>query len=249
MNEVKINELKEVLKPLYQQLLDKTSGFPEKKFPFAVQWGQYYDPESGDGILFVGRATNEWHSVSDDLERLFGDPDSDDCIFNCSDQMSWVYDCWVYHRLEQQRTKYSNARSAFWRVIRSVAAAFYTSGKELNYVAWSNVCKIQRESGKNPTGRIFDLQIATCQRIFAQEIAILKPRIVVMFIGGYGKREILSYMNGGEAPIPIDIKEWDRYRASVYIIGRTIYICTEHPMCKPERPHIECLVNLIKQYR
>ena len=208
-----------------------------------MQWGKNYDPEAGDGILFVGRATNKWHLGSDDLERLFGDPDSDDCIFNCSDQMSWVYDS-----VEQHWTNYNTARSAFWRVIRSVAAAFYTSGKELNYVAWSNVCKIQRESGKNPTGLMFDLQISTCQRIFAKEIAILKPRIVVMFIGDYGKREILSYMNLGAAPHPIEIKKWDHYCTSVYLISGTYYICTEHPMGKPELPHIECLISLIKLY-
>ncbi len=248
MNEVKINELKEGLKPLYHELLDKTSGFPGKKYSFAVQWGKYYEPEAKDGIIFVGRATNRWRSGSDDLEKLFGNPDSDDCIFNRTDQMIWVYEG-VGDLVDKGVKKYNTNRSAFWRVIRSVAAAFYPSGTELNYVAWSNVCKIQGESGKNPTGPMFDLQIATCQRIFAKEISVLKPRIVVMFIGGFGKREILSYMNGGEALDPVDIQKWGRYNASVYFINGTYYICTEHPMRKPERPHIDCLVNLIKQFR
>lgn len=228
--------LEPILRPLYQRLVTDVEHLSGSKVAFAIQWGKHY--QSGNPkIVFVGRATNEWHSTKEDVDILFGDPYKKETIFNCYDQMTWV-------DRDAQSTMYATNHSAFWRVVRAVSRNYFPDD-ELNHVAWSNVCKIQYESGKNPNGRIYDYQIETCQKIFKAEMDVLQPQFVIMFIGGFGKNEILSYMNGGEMPECIEAENWNRYHAEVYKIGQIHYICTEHPMCKNESEHIECIISLI----
>ncbi len=235
------NKLEPLLRPLYYELIMSVSHLSGKKDAFAVQWGKNYPVSKNNGIMFVGRATNQWHTTEVNIDVLFGDSKKESTIFNCDDQMSWVYHCW-------QGKDYATGRSAFWRVIRAVSGFFY-SEDELSYVAWSNVCKIQMDSGKNPTNKIYDCQIETCQKIFKAELEVLSPRFVILFIGNYGKRDILSYMNHGNMPEPIATADWDRYKAYIYKIDDTIYICTEHPMGKNESEHINCLIALINKYK
>lgn len=232
--------LEPVLRPLYQELMNSVKHIFGKKYAFAVQWGDHYPSFLNKGILFVGRATNKWHTTEEDLEVLFGDPQENSTIFNCDDQMTWVNDC-------ARGEKYQTNRSAFWRVIREVSKSFYPED-ELNHVAWSNVCKIQKEGGKNPEGRFFDSQIETCQKIFKAEMDVLSPKFVIMLVGGYGKREILTYMNCETMPDKIETRTWDIYKADVYKIDETVYVCSEHPMGKNEREHIECLKSIVSDY-
>lgn len=229
------------LKPLYRRLIEEVKELPGPKDAFAVQWGKFYPQNANEGILFVGRATNQWHTTEEDVNVLFGDPKLGSTIFNCDDQMTWVYDCW-------NGKKYATRRSAFWRVIRTVANSFYGTD-ELNHVAWSNICKIQKDNGKNPEGRMFDNQIKTCQEIFRTELEVLSPKFVIMFIGNYGKREMLSYINGGVMPQETEIVGWSSYKAMVYKIGEILFICSEHPMRKEETAHINCIRNLIQKYK
>ena len=233
-------ELEPIIKPLYRELIGSVKHINGEKDTFAIQWGKYYPSLKNNGLLFVGRATNEWHTTEENIDVLFGDPRLGSTIFNCYDQMEWVYNDW-------DGEGYATKRSAFWRVIRSVSKSFYPED-ELNHVAWSNVCKIQMDSGNNPSDKLFDCQIQICQKIFKAEIDVLSPKIVVMFIGGYGKREILSYMNNGSMPKIIETRNWDKYKAEVFKIDKTIYICTEHPMCKKESDHVSCLISLIRDY-
>lgn len=234
-------QLEPKLRPLYSKLIKDVSHIKVLKDTFAVQWGKFFPKEKNEGILCVGRATNEWYTTEENIDVLFGNSEMSSTIFNCDDQMTWVYDCW-------DKGTYQTRRSAFWRVIRAVANSFYGID-ELNHIAWSNVCKIQKHSGKNPQGEMFDCQIKTCQEIFKTEIEILSPKFIIMFTGNYGRKEILSYMNGGNMPQPIDIDYWGRYKAIVYKIGNEYYICTEHPMGKEEHSHIECLKKQINKYK
>ena len=233
------SQLEPILKPLYQRLINDVKHLPYLKDAFAVQWGKNYSSVNNK-IMFVGRATNQWHTTEENVDVLFGNPTQMSTIFNCDDQMTWVYDC-------ARGKEYSTNRSAFWRVIRAVSRNYFPDD-ELNHVAWSNVCKIQYDSGKNPSGELYQSQIETCQKIFKVEIDVLQPQFVIMLVGWFGKTDILSYMNGGEMPECIERKNWDSYHAEVYKIGRTTYICTEHPERKNENEHIRCIISLIDKY-
>ena len=96
---------------------------------------------------------------------------------------------------------------------------------------------------------MFDNQIKTCQEIFRTELEVLSPKFVIMFIGNYGKREMLSYINGGVMPQETEIVGWSSYKAMVYKIGEILFICSEHPMRKEETAHINCIRNLIQKYK
>jgi len=231
------SQLEPNLKPLYQDLIKNVAHLDGEKCTFAVQWGNQYSLEV-PRIVFVGRATNEWHGTEEDVNILFGDPKKKETIFNCYDQMTWV-------DRDAQSPVYATNGSAFWRVIRAVSRNYFPND-ELNHVAWSNVCKIQYVNGKNPSGPLYNAQIETCQKIFKAEMDVLKPDFVIMFIGEFGKTDILSYMNGGQMPECVEIKKWDCYQAEVYKIGGTTYICTEHPMCKNESEHVKCIISLIE---
>lgn len=230
------------LKPLYKRLISDVSQIKGPKDTFAVQWGKYFPNKSNEGILFVGRATNQWHTTEEDIDVLFGDTHLGSTIFNCDDQMIWVEHC------ANPQADYNSNKSAFWRVIRAVAKHFYPED-ELNHIAWSNVLKIQKDSGKNPTGRIFDSQINTCKEIFKTELDVLSPRYIIMFTGGYGESEMLSFLNCGEMPSAIESANWGKYNVDVYAIGDMYFFCTEHPQGKAEQSHIDCLIELINKYK
>lgn len=235
------DKLKPILKPLYERLISDVSHINGNKYAFAVQWGKHFPINPNDGILFVGRATNCWVKA-EEIDVLFGEPHLKSTIFNRDDQMIWVE-----HTANTQGT-YNSNKSAFWRVIRAVARHYYPED-ELNHIAWSNLLKIQMESGKNPSGRIFDSQIETCREIFKTELDVLSPRFIVMFTGDYAEREMLSFLYGGEMPTAVESVKWGNYAIDVYTIEDMFFFCTEHPQGKDEASHINCLIDLIDKYK
>lgn len=238
-------KLEQRLKPLYERLISDVSHLNREKYTFAVQWGKHFPHKQKDGFIFVGRATNGWGEESKDIDidTLFGETNDSATIFNCDDQMTWV----EVDKNGYQKGPASKA-SAFWRVIRAVACHFYPVDY-INYIAWSNVCKIQYDDKKNPTGRLYDSQIDTCKEIFKTELDVLSPKFIIMFTGGYGESDMLSFLNGGEMPSAIDSANWGEYNVDVYAIGDMYFFCTEHPQGKAEQSHIDCLIELINKYK
>ena len=227
------------LMPLYQQLEEEVSAIIKGgNYKFVAQWGRHYPYNNNQGLLFVGRATNTWQYINTVIDDMFGPPDNDVTLFNRDDQMNWVYRDWQSHA----------HRSAFWRVILGVARKYYPIDQALEYVAWSNICKIQAANGKNPYGHLFDKQIGICNSISAVELKYLSPRFVILFTGGYGEREFLSFLSGGYMPNPLETYTWCGFPIDVYEINGILFLCTEHPMRKPESPHIECLSTIINKY-
>lgn len=230
------------LKPLYKRLIADVSYINGEKHTFAVQWGKHFPINPNDGILFVGRATNCWVKAEENVDVLFGEPHLDSTFFNCDDQMIWVEHC------ANPYGNYNSNNSSFWRVIRAVARHYYPED-ELNHIAWSNLLKIQKVSGKNPSGRIFDSQIETCEEIFKTELEVLSPKLIIMLTGGYAEREMLSFLNGGEMPTAVESVNWGNYAIDVYTIEDMFFFCTEHPQGKDEASHINCLIDLIDKYK
>ncbi|MGL4986292.1 MAG: hypothetical protein ACRC5H_04035, partial [Treponemataceae bacterium] len=94
-------------KPLYEELLSSAKDVKDKLCPFFVQVGEEYE-QSKHRILFVGKATNGWRSISRNVEELFNQ-ESKECI-NRADQMRWLSN--------KKGQKYNVNKSAFWRLIR-----------------------------------------------------------------------------------------------------------------------------------
>lgn len=226
-------KLHDGLKPLYEELINHCGPYcDESVVPFIMQWGKKFPTEERDGILFVGRATNDWLNDDLDVDNLF---DGKEKIFNREDQMIWA----------------ENYNSAFWRVIRSVSKHFY-SQDELNHVAWSNICKLAPNTG-NPNNTLFKLQLLDACNILNKEVEILSPKFIVMMTGLDWADNFISSLNGNEWPSDEQIVAetvWSEpYKATVYKIANRYVLLTEHPQGKDEQSLIKCLIHLISQFK
>ena len=61
--------LKEVLKPLYKEMLSEITH--EHICTFAAQWGEFFPKKENTGLLFVGKSVNGWVADSIDIEDIF----------------------------------------------------------------------------------------------------------------------------------------------------------------------------------
>lgn len=149
-------QLKEKLIPLYKELYLEfgDEAFKEYLSPFYVQIGSEWS--AGQGLLFVGKATNGW-GISPTVEELFENFDKD----NSEEALKWVED------QGGSKNECNTSRSAFLRVTKNIA--------------WSNLCKVAPVDGGNPNNDDFYKQKEICQRILSAEIDILKPKAVILF--------------------------------------------------------------------
>lgn len=231
------------LKPLYSELIGAVSDYAyQKLMPFCIQWGKSFPEDSNTGIMFYGRATNGWLTYGLDVDKLF-DKDSEDCIFALEDQMQWVEAC-----AGSQPEYYNTNRSAFWRVIRKTASAFYPD-EELAHICWSNVCKIAPD-GANPNDGLFYAQLPAARKIMQKELEIFSPRHVVLLTGQAWCQDFLYYLNGSEHTKSIASYRWgndNEYCVKVYKIGDIYFYVSEHPERKNEDTHVRALIKAISE--
>ena len=227
------------LKPLYKDLMNHCGAFCDEYtkqtdvavVSFAAQWGKFFPQKGKEGVLFVGRATRGWSNDDRDVDRLFDDPK--ERIFNKSDQMIWARDY----------------QSPFWRVLRGVANHFY-GDDGIEYVAWTNVSKLAPDSDNgNPAGRLYDIQQEDDYKIFSKEVEILNPGVIVFFTGDGWGFDYLCTINNDEEPAILSRFEWAGNEAKVYRIDGRLVILSEHPQTRPEQEHIDCINNIISNFR
>lgn len=232
----------EGLKPLYYDLMAHCSAYCQKYtentkapiVPFVAQWGKNYPQKENEGILFVGRATRGWCNDDHNVDNLFDHPT--DRIFNRDDQMIWA----------------KEYQSPFWRVLRGIANHFYGING-IEHVAWTNVSKLAPDSNNgNPSGELYDIQQNDDYKIFSKEVEILDPKVIVFFTGNNWGWDYLCTINNNEEPNQeqrLSEQQWGNYKAEVYIIDNRLVILSEHPQTRPEDEHVDCIVNIIEQYK
>lgn len=224
-------KLKESLYPLYEKLaeIDKKIEYQT----FCAQWGEKY--KTG-GLLFVGRAVNDWQTDCRDTELLFKEDGNEDQIFARPDQMKWVED------------KNECSKSQFWRVIKCVSQGVLDKTTDwYDHIAWSDLYKLAPLKS-NPSKSLCEKQEPLCYEIFKCELAVLRPKVVIMLCGVDWYDNFLCSVNGDNEPLTLEEREWDGYKIIVYKIGETVFIGTVHPQGKSEKSHIEILSTLIKKY-
>lgn len=236
-------KMKEVLKPLYQKLIENTDDYCHDKFiyPFVAQWGEHFPTAENEGLLFVGRATNGWKNEDLKADVIF-DEHSDERIFNRDDQMVWIS--------RNDDEKYNTNRSAFLRTLRCIARAFYPNTDEVNYVAWTNVCKLAPEAG-NPNDKLYYLQLDDAADIFRAEVETLSPKFVIMCTGINWAYDFICALNGNTDPLPeqeVAKVEWSGKDIIVYKINGRYIIMAEHPQGKDEVAMSECIIDLIHRF-
>ena len=222
--------VRQELKPLYEELLENNNF--EHVFPFCIQWGENFPSAKNEGILFVGKAVNEWDTDETDVDILFGD--SDERIFARDNQMKWV-------STGEGCNGYNSNRSAFWRVNRKITQKFYPKDEWYSYVAWSNLYKLNQ--GGNPKASLCKEQFDSCKTILEKEIEIFSPKFVVMLTSGW-ERGFLTFLNGNHEPEIELTKNWGHV-TNLHRINGVAYVATPHPQGKKEGPHVEVITELI----
>ncbi len=231
-------ELREIIYPLYEKL--EQINPKEEYETFCAQWGEKY---SSNGIMFVGRAVNDWKPQGNrDTKELFRNG-SDIQIFDRKEQLKWV-----------ETDKYFS-KSAFWRVVRKIAKKTTGESEEwYKHIVWSNLYKLSPTGGGNPSNSLCNRQFEICNEILKYELKIFKPRIVIFLTGAEWYYDFLYKINNNNDPIELEDKiKWIGRKEKVYEIipykiGNTIFIGSEHPQGKNEPSHISSLYLLIKKY-
>ncbi len=234
-----VSKLKESLIPLYQELIENVKDFNDKVF-FCAQWGSNYPVEDNSGLLFIGRATNDWHGYSNDVNVLFGDGDGK--IFNEDNQMTWLSECNV-------NSRYNPNRSAFWRIAKGICENIYPDDIDswYSHIAYSNICKVAPEGG-NPGSKMYSAQIICASKILQKELAHLSPKVVIMITGDDWSGDALRFLNNDIYPDVIKCIYWSsEYKCEVFKINNTYILHTEHPQGKGDEALINCLSNLVKE--
>ncbi len=230
------NELKNALKPLYEEL---SQIDPKQKYEtFCMQWGKNYKK---GGILFVGRAVRGWKTKGNrDCTGFFDEAprQNSNQIFALPNQMQWVED-----------KNYTS--SPFWDVIKRVTQEIYKCNEGWSsYIAWSDLYKLARLSS-NPSDSLCDKQYDICFKILKTELDILQPKVVVFLTGKNWYADFLRSLNGGYDPQLTDSCKIEETNFSIetYCINNIFYIGSIHPQGrgKPRQPQIEGILAAIKK--
>lgn len=254
MKDELINNFKQELVTLYQDLIDSVKDYKNQSLRYyAAQWGECFPSGDNDGILFIGRATNDWRTDSEDVNILFGDPYTTDTIFNCYDQMIWVENC----AKQESSDTYNSNRSAFWRLIRRIARFHHKIDNvdrfgDLKKIAWSNICKVAPYSG-NPNDSLYYAQLDIAEKILETEIKYLSPKYLIFLTGWSWAADTISYLtkqSKEDIENRIDWLEWghnNKYRTGRLEMDNTVFIISEHPQGKNVDAHFDTIMKLINE--
>lgn len=254
MKDELINNFKQELVTLYQDLIDSVKDYKNQSLRYyAAQWGECFPSGDNDGILFIGRATNDWRTDSEDVNILFGDPYTTDTIFNCYDQMIWVENC----AKQESSDTYNSNRSAFWKLIRRIARFHHKIDNvdrfgDLKKIAWSNICKVAPYSG-NPNDSLYYAQLDIAEKILETEIKYLSPKYLIFLTGWSWAADTITYLtkqSKEDIENRIDWLEWghnNKYRTGRLEMDNTVFIISEHPQGKNVDAHFDTIMKLINE--
>ena len=254
MKDELINNFKQELVTLYQDLIDSVKDYKNQSLRYyAAQWGECFPSGDNDGILFIGRATNDWRTDSEDVNILFGDPYTTDTIFNCYDQMIWVENC----AKQESSYTYNSNRSAFWRLIRRIARFHHKIDNvdrfgDLKKIAWSNICKVAPYSG-NPNDSLYYAQLDIAEKILETEIKYLSPKYLIFLTGWSWAADTITYLtkqSKEDIENRIDWLEWghnNKYRTGRLEMDNTVFIISEHPQGKNVDAHFDTIMKLMNR--
>ncbi len=140
-----------------------------------------------NGLLIIGRATNEWDPVwtveeAVDLERARAIAKT---AYRADSPCPLDWITYMWRKLPGQR--YATSSSSFWRAVKrmleNVDADATLDPKWSGRLAWTNLYKIAPASGGNPDKRLQQLQRTHCEQILIEEVEAFSPSRVLFMTG------------------------------------------------------------------
>ena len=218
------NELLVKYKELLSLIENKKNEFSEADVSvFNIAKGRNFKNE----IIVYGRAVNGWcNFMKEELLANFDTIESN--ILN--DNLDWVIN--LFHNPVDDWKPY---RSAFWRLIKSLASDIYSNNEYevLNEIAWSNLYKISKAAEGNPSQRLMNVQLGMVKDILKLELDIYKPNVAIFLTS-------LGWANPLLKDLGIEILEKNQEFKFVELVAKynnTIIIVGQHPQGKPEGEH------------
>jgi hypothetical protein len=224
----------DTFKKLYGELLAAVQDWPGDICVFFPQTGKnYYGTDTK--LLFIGQSANT-AGESRDVEELF-DLNDKDRIVNRDDEIEWV------EKAANPSSDYNTNRSQFWRLIKKVSKGFYGKEDWYNYIAWSNVCKV-KPCTKNPPWKLLQMQRAAGLKILTEEIRVLKPDFVIFLSSQWENFYLESIGLDREKAC---VKPWADTESRYQTINGVTYIMSPHPRGNKEAPHVEAILEILKE--
>lgn len=216
---------------------------------FLAMKGHKYSGE----LMVVGRAVNGWAdgrtaeelrteeqrlAYAHEIYKSVNEGDDEDC------PTSWVVKAWGAPKGE-----YNSARSAFWRVTRSVVSGLGIANVEEiswpSHIVWSNLYKIAPSDGGNPGDKLSDAQLSACQKLLQWEMDSYQPRRILFLTGWWAD----CFLEGFWAEEPKQAAESSLKVGRLrHAAGTAACVVAEHPQGKSEAPMVDSIVQAFQSH-
>lgn len=222
----------------YRQLIEHLNEnasdyYEEEMVVFTSAKGKTYSGE----LMIIGRAVNDWRNYFNK-----NDVSSKDNVLKEieesieKDNLDWVSEKWG-----NNESGYNTKKSAFWRVTHDLASELVQNKKNpIDSIVYSNLYKVAKSGGKNPSERLCDCQFDYCCEILSEEINQYKPNIIVFLtdINWAGdfleKLKVKNLINSANN----HVKFIGKYNSSKIIV-------VPHPQGKPEKEIVDEILSQV----
>jgi hypothetical protein len=236
-------EISNELIRLYRELIDQIYIYKDSYIEDELTlWPSGKGKDYKNELMIVGRSGNGGKIYIDKNENKYRDP----AFVNVSEQLTidlqWVSDLWGNNELnELYNSNYNTKTSAFWRLSKRLSEALTNNNHDfaINNIVYSNLYKVSKESGGNPSTGLMKIQFEKCSSILLEEINYYKPHIIVFLTGWtwaeYFLNDLKTTMNC----------EGLQYVECVGKMNDTLIVVSKHPQSKPEDEHYEEILTVI----
>ena len=236
------NSLFNLYRDLIEDLFAQVELYSEKELTlFTPGIGKEYN----NNLMIVGRAVNGW-TINFDKNNIREKDTIIEQVSNAlvTDDLQWVIDRWGNGEYdEKNKTDYNTKKSAFWRLSKHLSEEIIGNNNSVfNKIIWTNLYKVSKSAGGNPSERLADLQLERCNQILRNEIRIYNPKIIIFLTGWSWAKDFLNGIENVRVNTNTDFVEFaGKLDSSLIIVGK-------HPQGKPELEHFNEIINEIKSH-
>ena len=159
------------MKNLYVELLNNLKNESESLTCCSLMVGKEYK-KSDFKLLVVGRSVNGWDNEWKKGTSI--DEYTEKVLEMGKNEFQWT-------KVIDFDSGYNVNNSSFWRVSRKILKKINgcNDAAWISKIAWSNLYKVSKYSGGNPSDKLCRLQLETCKKILLKEIREIKPDLIL----------------------------------------------------------------------
>lgn len=226
------------LKSKYRQLLEhldeNSSDYSEEEMVvFTAAKGKAYSGE----LMIVGRAVNDWKNYF----KKNSINSRDNVLKEIEESIEKDNLDWVTKKWGDNESGYNTKKSAFWRVTSKLATEIVQNKENpIDSIVYSNLYKIAKSGGNNPSEKLCDCQFDYCCEILREEISQYKPNIIVFLTDLNWAGDFLEKLNVSNLLMSANgfVKFLGKFNSSIIIV-------VPHPQGKPETEIVDEILSQV----